>query len=149
MGAKQRCLVCGRLQRVPDDDAEFTCDGCGGQLGPERVRRTPPGLWRRLMAVGMMLVGMLFAVSLLLEEHHEAPLRKGRETRWPLIGLLFPAILIFGGVTLAKGKIEPLPDESTSEPGSSPDQPEGSAGFWVAAETEGDSLLGPDVPLTP
>ncbi len=97
----------------------------------------------------MMVLGMLFAISLLLEERHEAPLRKGRETRWPLIGLCIPAILIFGGVTLAKGKIEPIPAESISEPGGSPDQPAGSADFWVPDEAEGEALLGLDVPLTP
>ena len=115
MGAKQRCQVCGRLQRVPDDAADFLCDGCGGQLGPEQVRRVPPGLGRRLLAIVLMILGALCAVPLLIEAVRQAPLRRGRETRYDRIGLVFPAILIFGGVTVARGKFEPLPAESISE----------------------------------
>jgi hypothetical protein len=118
MATKRRCPACGRLQRVPEDAEDFICDGCGGQGGSEYlVRRVPPGLARRFLGAGLMLVGGLCAISLIDDIIRWAMDAKWEVTKDRVISLVIPALLFIAGVTLARGERElvpykPVPDES-------------------------------------
>jgi hypothetical protein len=127
MATKRQCPACGRLQRVPDAAEDFICDGCGGQGIPDSVRRVPPRLGRRLLAAAMMLLGAYVGFSFVNDIVRRPPDENWVVTRDRFVSLVIPALLIIGGVTLARGQRELVSPELSPDQGP-PDR------FWEEEE---------------
>jgi len=79
---------------------------------PDSVRSAPPGPGRRLLAAAMMLLGAYIGFTLVNDIVRRPPDEKWVVTKDRFVSLVIPAILIIGGVTLARGRRELISPES-------------------------------------
>jgi hypothetical protein len=98
------------------------CDGCRFPFDPASLHYRPAALWRRAIGWSLLVLGGLLLLGASRVALTRLPIH---DTGFFLVGLfLLPAVAIFGGSALIKGKV--MADESSSGPAAP--LPEGKTG---------------------
>ena len=100
---KLECPYCGRMLKPSLEAGIVTCDGCEQQFEPARVRIKPPSIAREaggwvFLVFGIVMLVPAVTVALRIDFH-------ARDVPFRLFGMfLIPAVLIFAGLALKRGK---------------------------------------------